>query len=351
MSETPSGVSAHESQGAAKGKLKDRITARREFKDRFRESTKKVYVDALKREVRMVDFSPTIDSEKSHVPLVVVPGWTEDEKVLKPSIRALTDIGYHVLSFTPGRLINPNRSDYPEGLQDAINKLSELQDEGEAGKVILTNLMKHPRYQYNVQKAVELLAVINTLPPGQKVDLGGKSQGLIVATIAALLEPDRVRNIVGMGGAGTIDEDKQINLMGRFVGKHLPGSSIRAVTRPKDFWRITRGGIGAAKYIGRNPIQSVFRESGAIAKSKVYDPLDYLREKYGILSELIPYDRDRLFPLHRVEAAHSEFSERTGHVIPLHPTPGMHNEPYIRPVEQMQIVDTHLTSMASRRAA
>ncbi|HVF69343.1 MAG TPA: hypothetical protein VNA13_02125 [Xanthomonadales bacterium] len=306
----------------------------RYFRERFKRGIKEVDLPGLGRSVRMIDVlpqgQPTDDAIK-----VVVPGWTESVKILKPVIRAWVKRGEHVISYTPGKLLNPTRKDYPVVISNAIQRLEDLHGGEEMGRAALADQKKHEYFPIHVQKALELLAVMNTYPSKDK-KLHAHSQGLPIATIAALLQPDNIDSIIGDSGAGTIGKDKVSRLVVRF-GTHLSDSTLRAFKGPKDAWRTILGGYGAVKYVARNRTKAL-REAGVIATSDVYPALDYLHERYGINSALIIPTKDRLFPQDRVISARDLHAEETGYSVGTHSIKGGHNETYVRAERQVASV-------------
>lgn len=315
-------------------KITETRAFRKSFKEEFKQGEKTVPVPDLNRRVSMVSVGPFGDIAPSGEHRIVVPGWTEDIHVLKPLIRAWAKKGDQVSSFTPGKLLNPDRDDYPEDINERVRLMVEKHSRSENGKEALKALMGSRFFNFHFQKALELVAVMKD-NPNAKNKLHAHSQGLPVAIIASLLNPELVDSILGDAGAGTVGGEKTGKLASRFV-VHLTGSTARSFTRPKDAYRITRGGIGAGKYVAQN-LPHILREGGVIAGTDVYPALEYLQEELGIPSALIVPSKDRLFTRRKVDKAHSEHMEETGHAVSIHGVKGSHNEAYIRAETQVDI--------------
>lgn len=310
-----------------------RISFNRYFREKFRRSIRKFDVPELGRGVRMIDVRPVEQTEP--VVKVVVPGWTESIRILRPIIREWVKRGEHVISYTPGKLLNPNRKDYPQAIRNAIARLESMHGDSSEGRAALADQKKHKYFPIHVQRALELLAVVNNTKREEKVKLHAHSQGLPIVTIAALLQPEKVHSIVADSGAGTIGKDKVSRLGGRFVA-HLAGGTLRAFKGPKDALRTVLGAGGAVKYVVRNRTKAL-REAGVISTSDVYPALEYLDRRYGIKSALITPDKDRLYPQRRVKAANNAHAEKTGYSTTIHNTKGGHNEIYVRAEKQVAV--------------
>lgn len=316
------------------------------FREAFRRGTKEVDVPALGQSVRMVDIAPR---EHAEGPVkVVVPGWTENVKVLKPLIRAWSEQGERVLSYTPGKLLNPKKENYPQGITEALARLN-LYREDERGRVAIEALTRHEDFPIHVQKALELLAVINTTDSHDKVKLHAHSQGLPVAIIAALLEPNKIDSIIGDAGAGTIGDDNLPKIGVRFVA-HLVGSGLQGAKGSKDAFRTVRGGIGAITYAVRNG-KNAIREGGVIASTDVYPALDYLDLLYDIKSALIAPTKDRLYPQHRVLATGDAHEAETGYHTEIQGIQGGHNDVYVRAENHVAVVADLWKVMDEEKAA
>lgn len=310
----------------------EQITFNRYFREKFNRGIRDVEVPGLGRKVKAIDIPSRTQGEG--VIKVIVPGWTESVNILKPLMRAWAKQGEHVASYTPGKLINPNRDGCPQVIWDTIAQLHESHAGSEEGRAALASLESHDYFPLHVQRALELLAVINS--SDKKVKLHAHSQGLPIATIAALLQPEKIDSIMGDSGAGTIGEDKFSRLAGRFT-VHLSGSTLRGFKGPKDAFRTVRGGIGAVKYVGQNRTKAL-REAGVIASSDVFPALEYLDKQFNIKSALIVPDKDRLYPQNRVEAANSNHAAETGHSVGTYATKGGHNEVYVRAEKHVKFV-------------
>jgi len=128
-----------------------------------------------------------------------------------------------------------------------------------------------------LSKAINLLAVLDEQGIAQ-TDVMAMSEGAINSSIAAMIAPERFRNMIFIGPAGMIGKDNVFKLLGRFM-QGVAGEHAGAIT-------CLLGGQEGMKQWStmwetwkrfRLNAKRAFEECGAIAEADIVDTLKTLR--------------------------------------------------------------------------
>ena len=248
--------------------------------------------------ITVVDVAPEV--LKDDVPVLIAPGWAENPKTYEETL---------AVGFREGR------------------RVLTVEYSGHGGKV--TSGGEYPKIE--LQKALLLLDVLDKKGI-EKADVIAHSEGAINSLIAAMLKPDKFRNIVLDKPAGLIGQDSIKALAGRF--KDLLSQEMK--TRPKaltDSTSSIRAGGRTARYFVEHPLR-VPKEVGALTSFDLGEIMKKLWEQ-GIKFSVIAGVDDPLFPVSRQTANMLKSKESNG-VLPIeikgyYSVIGGHNELSIHP--------------------
>ena len=218
-------------------------------------------------DAKVLDYKPEV--LRDNVPVVIVPGWSENEQTYRKTAEVIYRSGRRVLSIG----------------QSITNREST-----EGGELVARN---YPEVE--LKKAQILLKVFEDFGV-EKADVVAHSEGAINILMAAILRPDLFRNIVLDKPAGLIGRDTKSALMGRFMRLLVQ----EAMLRPKLFTDPTssiRAGTRTALYIAANPVR-VIKEMNAITTFEITDLMKALHN-HGITFSVISGVNDPLFPVKR----------------------------------------------------
>ena len=137
-----------------------------------------------------------------------------------------------------------------------------------------------------MRKALTLRDVLNHKGV-EKVDVIAHSEGAVNAAIAALLNPEKFRNIIFFGPAGLIGEDDPIRLLKGFVSQGAPKPSLNKIPVSEEQKAVARAEGGEAIEYPEIPITETAKEVGAIAareapKYMIQNPLRAFKEGWGL---------------------------------------------------------------------
>ena len=256
--------------------------------------------------VESVDIRP--EHPKTDVPVLVAPGFAATMDSFKPGMKVLVDRERRVISF-----------DHPR-------KGGTIPD------VAGTAVEKHAPEE--LRKAHTILGIIDQKGMEQ-IDVIAHSEAAINVCIAAMLHPEKFRNIVLYAPAGLIGNDTLFRLIkGVMTHPKRPESMAEfPVTEAEEEYLESTKHIGP-KYQKENPLRAA-KEVLAISRARIDDMIGYLRE-HGIKIVVIAAVDDTFFPMDAMQKnikAHSLdgfLSVRGGHMqIQVHP------EQYIGAAESM----------------
>lgn len=208
---------------------------------------------------------------KSPVPVVMAPGWSITEVSMEIPAEALSKRGYRVLTLDHHRQIPA--------------EITGTEFEGQQIPSV------------EIQKALSILEVLKGKGLDQ-VDGIGYSEGGINLCLAALLSPEKFRNIVLVDPAGMIGKDSFLSLVLRFSLEES-GDLLFKKMPPGDRGHLLKTLYEQAKYVLKNPSLAV-REIVAISKSDITKLIQELKGR-GIGISIIQGADDKTFLMSRVQ--------------------------------------------------
>lgn len=225
----------------------------------------------------VVDLRP--EEMKSEVPVMLAPGWGCTLKVYKNDLMKIANRKRRVLS-----LNHPRRGRNAEELPEETSE-------------------EFPRAE--LEKALNLLKVLEAKGV-ERTDVIAHSEGAINTTIAAILHPEKFRNIVFYGPAGLIGPDTFTRMLKGFAAQGQEAKSRTGIEGLKDF-PVTEeekqtgkiAALEALKYLAGNPLRGL-REAKAISESQIHDMVRYLHEK-GIGIYIMTGVDDPVFPTAKMQ--------------------------------------------------
>ena len=266
----------------------------------------------IKSIVGSIDIVDIVPQEISNpTPILLIPGWSENVSTYKKSLKTIYDEKRRVVT------------------------VGKYDKEGKYGK--------WDSLEAEMTKAQLILDALDHKDLN-RVDTIAHSEGAIITLLAAVLEPERFRNIVLDKPAGFIGSDTKTQLMGRFVKLMIQ----EAVLRPKSLSDPTgavQAGFRTARYCVENP-QRVLQEMDALTSYDISDLMSLLRDK-GVMVSVISGVDDPLFLVSRqvenMRQAGAPPIEGYYSVI------GGHNELSIHPEKHTALAVNALDSLQRKR--
>jgi pimeloyl-ACP methyl ester carboxylesterase len=239
-----------------------------DFLERQFETRKKFHVAGGIAEV--ADIKP--EKAKTDVPVFLAPAWGYTIDTYKGVMKTLAEENRRVLSldhprhgYAMGDVPKDAASKYPtEELRKAMNIIGVLE-----------------------QKGIE------------KTDVIAHSEGAANAIIAAVLHPEKFRNIVLFTPAGLIGKDSFGRLLKGFSQKNKPAKSLEGRLDIDASAFEKTAAAEAMKYIKKNPLRAL-REAIGISQSETHELLRYLHEK-GIGIVVMASVDDPVFPMDKMQ--------------------------------------------------
>lgn len=260
-------------------------------------------------QAEVIDIKPT--EQKSELPVLFSPSWGLTEKTYEPALKDLSERGRRAVLINHPRWGGKIKQDPNYQENDAE---------------------KYPQEQ--LRRALNILGVLDQKEI-EKTDAICHSEGAIYTAIAAVLHPERFRNIVFFNPAGLIGEDTFLRLMKGFAGQNKRVASMNSIPVTE----IEKQVVGAAvkdviAYFIKNPLRAI-REAKGISESQIHEILRYLHEK-GLGIVVVASVDDPVFPMDKIQNTVKAdmldgfLSVRGGH-SPI----GEHPELYMAAGEQM----------------
>lgn len=274
------------------------------FRNQF---DRKEYVKVGGGSVEIVDIVP--ERAKTEVPVLMAPGWSQTAEVYRPAIQTLVEKERRVVSLNHPRW---------GAASDSIPEKAAAQYPGE-----------------EVRKAFNILGVLDEKGI-EKTDVVAHSEAAVNVSIAAVLHPEKFRNIVFVAPAGMIGTDTFTRLLQGFAGqaKGRPESMEGIAITETEKQIMKTAALEAIKYIAKNPVRA-FREGKNIAESQIHDMLRYLHEK-GIGIVVMSGVDDPIFPMGRMqEIAKADMLDGFLSVKGGHGAIGEHPELFMAAAEEM----------------
>lgn len=307
------------------------------FEEQFE---KKDIVEIDGKKIGVVDIKP--QTPKTDVPVFICPGWAENSSVFKKNILTMAELGRETFFIDSAHGINI------KGTKEDTDNFPKAE------------LRK-------VEAFIKVLEEKNI----DKIDAVAHSEGGIYLIIAAILYPEKFRNLVLVDPAGIIGKDNFIGLAKRFSAD-LINEIKRGIKEPNIRGPIIKKTYEAAKAIIANPKRSM-EEVFAIAETRIDDLLRGLKEK-GIGISIIHAVDDKAFPMKRVKETLYPLKDQTEQlqqekniskedamkeakktleakmVNGFYWVKGTHNELILNPEKYTKLVDFALTAMEEKDA-
>ena len=222
-------------------------------------------------DAEVVDITP--EKLKDQTPVLLAPAWGLNVDVYKRAIETLSDRERRVVS-----LSHPRRGG------DLEAKSSEEERK------------KYP--QEELRKAFNMLEVMEKKKIPQ-VDAIAHSEAAINVTIAAMLHPERFRNIVYYAPAGLIGKDTFTSLLNRF-SKQERGESLADVPITEEEKETGAAAHASwSSYLWANPLRAA-KEAHEISQSQIHEMIRYLHEK-GVGIVVASGIDDPVFPTDKIQ--------------------------------------------------
>lgn len=221
--------------------------------------------------VESVDINP--ENPKSEIPVLLAPGFASTMEGFKHGMRILAENNRRVISLNHPR----TGGVVPESFNEEIDK--------------------NPTEE--LRKAHNLLGLIDEKKI-ERVDVVAHSEGAINTCIAAMINPEKFRNIVLYGPAGLIGADSLLRLVFGVV-THPKRPETMSGFPVTDLEKEINNAIGKEGLIYQisNPLRAA-KEVLAIAQAQIEDTLVYLREK-GVHVVVIAAVDDTFFPMEKYQ--------------------------------------------------
>lgn len=262
------------------------------------------------QEFEVVDISPA--ETKTEMPVVFAPGWGLGSKNYKKNILGLAKAGRRVLCFNVAHGLKTETPELP-GVEE--NSAIELRK-----TMALIRLAK--------EKGLS------------RFDVVGHSEAGIYVIFAALLEPERFRNIVLVNPTGTTEPVSARKQTFRF-SKDLVLQTLGGLFKGKKealnvFWDTIR-------YM-RSDQESSDKEAVANAQTQTLEFLEKVKEK-GIGVSIIHSAGDRIFPI-----SESASRLKKEHVTGYYAVTGGHDDVFLDPEIRTKLIDQALDSLEKKNA-
>jgi pimeloyl-ACP methyl ester carboxylesterase len=222
-------------------------------------------------DAEVVDIMP--EKLKDETPVFLAPAWGLNVDVYKRAIETLSGRERRVIS-----LSHPRRGG------DLKAKSSDEERK------------KYP--QEELRKAYNILEVMEKKKISQ-VDAIAHSEAAINVTIAAMLHPERFRNVVYYAPAGLIGRDTFTQLINRF-SKQERGASLADVPITEEEKETGAAAHASwSSYLRANPVRGI-REANEISQSQIHEMIRYLHQK-GIGIVVASGIDDPVFPTNKMK--------------------------------------------------
>lgn len=264
----------------------------------------------------IVDIKP--EKLKTEIPVFWLSGWGTTRKVYEQNIDNLAALGRRTLAL-----------DTPHGIDRANIQESTTQH----GQAI---------HDIELRKVTALLKALDEKGIKQ-TDIVAHSEGAIYGVLAALLKPEKFRNMILVDHAGMVGEDTAGRLVtGAALDIGLQMTRIYQKLLTKEGFKAFRQSNTAAKALAgvltANPRRTV-ESVGVIAQTQIDEILKTLTE-LGIKISIIHAVDDNFFPMNRVQ------KQTTKNMVNgFYSVKGTHNQLYLHPDQYTALVDQALDAL------
>ena len=256
-------------------------------------------------EIEIVDIKP--DKQKTNVPVILGLGWGGEPEAYKNNILALAESGRRTIAVDAIHGIDKDKGDLPDVELRKVAALIQTLDDKDIGKV----------------------------------DAVGYSEGGIYVTLAAMLYPEKFRNLVLVNPGGMIGKDKEVRLTAGFL-KDLVKHFIDSVGDKEFLKRFTAFYGGMAKSAAKDIVRAV-QEISAISDSQIQDFLENIKEQ-GIGISIIHTVDDNAFPMDKMQK-----TIKPKHVDGFYSIQGAHGDFVIQAEKYTHIVDQALDALENKK--
>ena len=268
----------------------------------------------------VVDVKP--ERPKTEVPTFWLRGWGTTLEVHEDNIINLAERGRRVLAV-----------DAPHGIESANIQESTT----ERGQEI---------HDIELRKVAALLKALDEKDIEQ-TDVVAHSEGAIYGVLAALLRPEKFRNMVLVDPAGMVGEDTKGRLVkGAALDIGLQTARIYKKLLTREGFEAFKQSNTAAKALvevfAQNPRHTI-ESIGVIAETQIHEILKTLKE-LGIKISIVHGVDDKFFPMEKVQQ-----QTTTEMVDGFYSVKGTHNQLYLHPEQYTFLVDTALDALEALR--
>lgn len=263
----------------------------------------------------IVDLNP--EKLKTTTPAVFLKGWGTTSRIYKENLMSLAEQGRRVLVI-----------DNPHGI--------EAKNISEADTIEGQNI---PAVELKKVAAVLKMMDVKGL---EKVDIIAHSEGGVYGVLAAMLRPERFRNMVLVDPAGMVGEDERGRLLkGAFLDIALQIGRIFKRFKNMDWPALSRtlqGGHEFNRVIAAGP-QAAWESIGVIAESQIDELLETLK-KLGLGIVIVHGVDDKFFSMDKVQ----QMTDRQT-VDGFYSVRGTHNEILVHPEKHIKLIDQALDAL------
>lgn len=268
----------------------------------------------------IIDLQP--ERLKTETPVFWLGGWGTTIQVMENNIVNLAERGRRTLAVdAPHGIESAHIAHHIEGREHAIRDVE-------------------------LKKVAALLKALDEKSIAQ-TDIVAHSEGAIYGVSAALLRPERFRNLVLVDPAGMIGEDTQDRLIkGAALDLCLQTARIyKKLFTKEGSWGLrhayaaTRGVMKAFGLSPRRTMESV----GVIAGTQIHELLKTLKE-LGMAISIVHAIDDKFFPMEKVKRQATDDA-----VNGFYPIEGTHNQLYLHPEKHTALIDEILDTLEALR--
>ncbi len=267
-------------------------------------------VEVEGEELQVVDLQP--ENLKTNTPLILGLGWGGEPEAYKNNIISLANAGRRVVSVDAVHGIDYKKSDAKFGV------LPEAE----------------------LRKVAALIEALENKKISQ-ADAVGYSEGGIYVTLAALLFPEKFRNLVLVNPGGMIGQDDEVRLTAGFLRdlvKHFI-DSIGDQERLNRWAKVYGGMVKSAV----KDLPKALREISAIADSQIENFLGELKSS-GMGISIIHSVDDHAFPMDRMQRV-----VKPDYVDGFYSVKGAHADFVIQAEEYSHVVDQALDALEKKK--
>ena len=292
--------------------------------EKLKKETCKQTTEQLEEGVKIIEISP--EKEKFERPVFFAPGWGGEASIPDDALEELAKEGRHVLSMSFDQKID-NDIELPE------NPLIKETQAVEMQKAITIN-------QILEKKDVE------------EVDLIAYSEGSINALLAAVMNPEKFKNIILLEPAGMIGKKSAYKTVFDFI-KESVSSSKNFLLNDGDKGNLVKLISDVVKHVATSP-KLAGQGVEAISKSDIYDMLEYLKSQ-GMKISIIHGADEQMFPMKDVQDEVSRKSKERGDKLSntsidgFYSVEGGHTSILSHPEKYSKLINTALIALENKR--